>query len=151
MSLISLDKYNDLDTPKMPDLDGLAMFMVAEFEQRSKEYRARNFAQSRDAGGVYLITSDKAPEAKGMVLEYVAGVNGDDMMLTLFNPHPILNSPAELIRARAELIEMYERCMGAAKGRVMIPDRNRGRKLLLVELGTMQIIDGIRAHIRRAA
>lgn len=144
MNLIGLNKFNDLRVSLVANSDYVAQAMLAEFEPKSNTDKRKCFAQSKVAGGVFVVTSDTEERFKGNILEVVAGIGDNDFMLTLHEPHPIFNTPGELVKAREELIEAIERMYGAAPGRVMVPDAARKRQLKLQELGTQQLLDQLK-------
>jgi hypothetical protein len=138
--LISLSKFNDLEVSRIPNFDDVCYTLLGDFEKKTPEQKRKCFASSAKGGGAYIHTSDLLPEAKGLILEIIPGLN-KDFITCLFRPHAIFNSPGELIRAREDLIQMLESLSGSAPGRLCINDTVRGRKLFLQELGTQQLID----------
>lgn len=145
-AIINLERFRELRVAKIDDFESICRTVLGELEGLTTDKKKALFAQSKKGGGVFLYrsTNPKLPEAKNVILEAVMGIGSDDFFTCLFDLHPLLNAPSELLRAREELVDGIERLMNAAPGRVVIPDPARGRRLKLQELGTQQLLDQLR-------
>lgn len=98
---------------------------------------------NRDAGKVVIVQSGTD------ILEVVLGTRKDDLIGSLYRPNPIFNSPADLLKARLELIEIIEDVKDSAPGGLQGQCKARGRHVDLSEMPTIQLIDVVAAMLEK--
>ena len=91
---------------------------------------------------MFLYQSDTAGR---YVLEVVQAGHGQDNVVALYAPHPTLNDRAKLMELRRELIGEIEARNSVGENQLMAFDKQRGRKVLLGELTTIQLIGMVEA------
>jgi hypothetical protein len=137
-ALKTLERFSTLRS--IPRSEDTARFLMGQLGNLPESRKKDLFAQSPRGGGVYVYES---PDYPGKVLEVVAGVRTDDQMACLYEGHPIFNTPGELVKAREELIQVFEHLHRAIPGTLFLPDPGRGRHCELREVATMQLCDVI--------
>lgn len=90
--------------------------------------------------GVVAIFSDQE-RYPGKVVEVVSSQDGSDACMTLFANDSIFGDLTKLEALRKELIYAIASRFTALPGLLTIMDEERGKKVLLREMGTAQLID----------
>lgn len=140
--LITLDRFRDLQAISNEDL---CRQVAGEFVQQPRHVKEKCLAQSKKGGIVFIYESVNEP---GYLIEQVIGLDGsNDFMLTLYRPHAIFNSPSELLKARESLVTMYADMKGADPHSFALADNYRRRMVMLMELGTMQLVQLVQQEI----
>lgn len=135
MSTEIIEKYKTVD-PLNDEATTNALLQL--LVDRPRERHAEFYARDHHAGRVYLF---RHPQFPGKVIEYVPGLPGDDSVTTLYSEHPIFASRQALLDARKELIEAINHLLMAVPHSVVVNDLGRERPVLLIEMGTAQLLD----------
>lgn len=135
MSTEIIEKYKTVDPLNdEATTNALLQLLVDTPRERHGEF----YAHDHHAGRVYLF---RHPQFPGKVIEYVPGLPGDDSVTTLYNEHPIFASRQALLDARKELIAAINYLLMAVPHSVVVQDLGRERPVLLIEMGTAQLLD----------
>jgi len=130
MSRELINKYAGVQTVANDELAKSMMKQLVEMNHFGIEMRSALDA----VGGDVILQDNKEPE---VVLEMTVGQLAEDCALTLYMPHPIFNSRDDLMKARIEVIEGIKRYAPSQ----VLNEPNRGRKVLLSEIGFAQLLD----------
>lgn len=122
--------------------------LLAELAKLPETLQERCFAKDKRAGFVFLYQSDKV---SGYVLEVIQGFSGEDNAIALYESCSLLNDRQKLLNLRRDLIAALEEINDAGEGQLWANDPARGRKVLLGELATVQLVEMLKdARDKRA-
>lgn len=104
---------------------------------RQSPYEIEQFYFSSPNAGKGFLKHFKIDDQPA-ILEVIVS---DDVMNTIYVPHPIFNSRDDLIQSRREIIEIIEDMKESAPGRLVVNCSVRKRPAHLKELSTIQLVE----------
>lgn len=90
--------------------------------------------------GTITIFSDQERHP-GKIVEVVSSLDGEDACMTLYAENPIFGELTKLAELRKEVIYALGSRFTALPGLTTVMDEARGKKVLLREMGTAQLLD----------